>query len=401
MERGYTFVMVDLRGFGGSSRLPGLGRPGRAGRRQGRRRVGGDAAVVDRPRRHVRQVLRRRHRADRASLKPAGLGGGRLAGAGLRHVPLPVLQPRALRELAPHAGALHAIAATPGSLQDDPGYNVNGANNTARPGCYGANYLDQQTDDHDSAYWKARDLIAKAKGSKVPLFMTQGFLENNTKPDGALDFFNGVAGPKRAWFGMWDHVRGNDVDENGRLAMGRHGWFDEVMRFYDQLPARRRAGRRQDPPVAVETSDGTWRTEAAVAARRRDRPSPRALQPGSLHRRRAEQRHRRRRLAQRRAASGPSRRRWRTTRTSRACRRSTVDALVARRDANLVADVYDVDSERQGDADQPRHVPAARQRCRSFDLTATTGSSRPAIASACCSPRRTPSGGCTARPSSR
>ena len=51
------------------------------------------------------------------------------------------------------------------------------------------------------------------------LFMTQGFIENNTKPDGAYDFFNGVAGPKRAWFGMWDHVRGNDVDESGRLAM--------------------------------------------------------------------------------------------------------------------------------------------------------------------------------------
>ncbi len=70
--------------------------------------------------------------------------------------------------------------------------------------------------------------------------MTQGFIENNTKPDGAYDFFDEVAGPKRAWFGMWDHVRGNDVDAGGRLAMGRHGWFDEVMRF-DARPARRGA----------------------------------------------------------------------------------------------------------------------------------------------------------------
>ena len=47
------------------------------------------------------------------------------------------------------------------------------------------NYLDQQSDDHGSAYWKSRDLIAKAQGSTMPLFMTQGFIENNTKPDGA------------------------------------------------------------------------------------------------------------------------------------------------------------------------------------------------------------------------
>jgi predicted acyl esterase len=96
----------------------------------------------------------------------------------------------------------------------------------------------------------------------VPLFMTQGFIENNTKPDGAYDFFSGVAGPKRAWFGMWDHVRGNDVDSTGRLAMGRHGWFDEVMRFYDQY-LRGVAPAVADPPVAVETSDETWRSEAS------------------------------------------------------------------------------------------------------------------------------------------
>jgi predicted acyl esterase len=59
---------------------------------------------------------------------------------------------------------------------------------------------------------------------------------------------------------MWDHVRGNDVDASGRLAMGRHGWFDEVMRFYDQHLLGV-APSVQDPPIAVETSDGTWRSE--------------------------------------------------------------------------------------------------------------------------------------------
>jgi hypothetical protein len=61
---------------------------------------------------------------------------------------------------------------------------------------------------------------------------------------------------------MWDHVRGNDVDDNGRLAMGRHGWLDEVMRFYDRY-VQGVAPDAPDPPIAVETSDGTWRSEAS------------------------------------------------------------------------------------------------------------------------------------------
>jgi predicted acyl esterase len=96
--------------------------------------------------------------------------------------------------------------------------------------------------------------------------MTQGFLENNTKPDGAFDFFTGLRGPKRAWFGMWDHVRGNDRTSTGRLKMGREGFFDEVMRWYDryvkQVPAAQ-APVENDPPVAVQSSDGTWRSEPA------------------------------------------------------------------------------------------------------------------------------------------
>jgi predicted acyl esterase len=91
----------------------------------------------------------------------------------------------------------------------------------------------------------------------IPLFLTQGFLENNTKPDGAWDFYNGLGGPRQAWFGMWDHIRGNDVTEGDNAAP--HPWFDEVMRFYDQyLNGGPPTG---DPAVSVQTSDGTWRAE--------------------------------------------------------------------------------------------------------------------------------------------
>jgi hypothetical protein len=46
----------------------------------------------------------------------------------------------------------------------------------------------------------------------------------------------------------------------GRLKMGRKGWFDEIMRFYDRFLLGTDA-TGQDPPVAVQTNDGKWRSE--------------------------------------------------------------------------------------------------------------------------------------------
>ena len=341
MERGYTFVMVDLRGFGGSSGCLDWGGPGEQADVKAAVQW---AAAQPWSTGHVGMY-------GKSYDGVTGLMGVALRPAGLDAVVSqePVYDMyrylysnRVRFENSFLTPALYtAIDATPGTIQDDPGYLINGADNTARPGCYAANYLDQQSDDHSSAYWKSRDLIAKAAGSTVPLFMTQGFIEDNTKPDGAYDFFNEVAGPKRAWLGMWDHVRGNDVDANGRLAMGRHGWFDEVMRFYDQYlkgiapadPGSAGRGRVQRRHVDER---------GVVAAGRRvvadDVPAVRLV-----HRRRPEQRHGRGRLAQRpghlevlaaaRARRAPRRRAARDGRRG-----------VHAPDANLVADVYDVDS---------------------------------------------------------
>jgi predicted acyl esterase len=55
-------------------------------------------------------------------------------------------------------------------------------------------------------------------------------------------------------------VRGNDTDESGRLLMGRAGWFDEVMRFYDRF-LKGDTSTVEDPMVAVQTNDGSWRAE--------------------------------------------------------------------------------------------------------------------------------------------
>jgi hypothetical protein len=55
-------------------------------------------------------------------------------------------------------------------------------------------------------------------------------------------------------------VRGNETDSTGRLKMGRSGFFDEVMRFYDRF-LKGVAPAVQDPPIAVQTNDGKWRAE--------------------------------------------------------------------------------------------------------------------------------------------
>jgi predicted acyl esterase len=260
LARGYTYVMVDLRSFGGSSGCLDWGGPGE--------QADVKAAVEWAASQSwsTGQVGMYGKSYDAVT----GLIGEISSPAGLRAVVAQEPVYDLYRYL--YAGGMRysnslltpalydMIDLTPGSIQDSPDYLTNGSNSTARPACEVGNWADQQDTDHTSDYWQARDYIARAATGRTPLFMTQGFLENNTKPDGAWDFFNAVQAPKRAWFGMWDHVRGNDTDSSGRLAMGRHGWFDEVMRFYD-LHVQGIAPTVSDPPIAVETSDGSWRAE--------------------------------------------------------------------------------------------------------------------------------------------
>jgi predicted acyl esterase len=162
------------------------------------------------------------------------------------------------------------IAATPGPLTDNPNYNVNSLNN---PACLALNFASQAGDDnHDSDFWKLRNLIPGAAGSKVPLFLTQGLTENNTVADGLQEYLENHTGYERGWLGPWEHVRGNEQcgsgdgstgcdDSNvGRLKMGRAGWFDEVMRFYDRY-LKGEKPTVADPPFAVQTNDGKWRSE--------------------------------------------------------------------------------------------------------------------------------------------
>jgi len=258
LQKGYSFVMVDLRGFGGSNGCLDWSGPGE------------QADVVNAVKWAASQTWSTGHVGMYGKSYDAltGLIGVDKRPPGLDAVVAqePVyddyryLYGDGMRRL--NAGATPAlydgIAATPGPLTDDPFYNVSSLNN---PVCLAQNWAAQAGDDnHDSDFWKLRNLIPGAAGSNVPLFLTQGLTENNTVADGLQDYLTNHTGYERGWLGPWEHVRGNETDENGRLKMGRAGWFDEVMRFYDRF-LMGQAASVFDPPFAVQTNDGTWRAE--------------------------------------------------------------------------------------------------------------------------------------------
>jgi predicted acyl esterase len=154
------------------------------------------------------------------------------------------------------------IDATPGGLSDTPTYVSNSPPN---PACYALMEGLSQQFDETSPFWRVRDLVDQVKGATTPTFLNEGFLEDNTKPDRVFDLFNNLAGPKRGWFGQWNHVRGYQKDGEGKYYLtGRSTYIDEAMRFLDHyvrgLPLAD-AATDKDPPVVVSSFDGKWRGE--------------------------------------------------------------------------------------------------------------------------------------------
>jgi predicted acyl esterase len=263
LERGYTYAMVDLRGFGGSGGCTDWGGPGEqadvkaavewAGSQpwsNGRVGVFGKSydgwtglmAIANRP----------EHLAAVVAMEPVYDGYRYLYTNGVRFT----------NSVATPA-IFVADDAMPGGTKDSPEYLLNGTSPNAA--CYALDVLGQQSDDGESDFWQARELIRKSRGAATPLLLTQGFLESNTMPDGAFAFFSGMTGPKQAWFGQFDHVRGYEKSGN-EFAVGRDGFLGQAIRFFDRyvkgLPASH-APVGGDPAVVVQGIDGRYRAETA------------------------------------------------------------------------------------------------------------------------------------------
>lgn len=260
MARGYTVVLVDLRGFGGSTGCLDWAGPGEqadvvaavewsASQPWSTGKVGLYGKSYD----AVTGLIGANH-------QPAGLE------AVVAQEPLwdmynylfsnGVRRPNHLGT----PGAYNWIASIQGMADDTDRYRANAAYEQSHPECLSDNLTDTQDPDPQSDYWRARDLAAMAAGSTVPLFVTQGFLEPNTKPEDMQQYLSNHAGEQRGWLGPWEHVRGNDRGSDGVLRMGREGWFEEVMRFYDEH-LQGVEPTVEDPAFAIQDNLGVWRAQ--------------------------------------------------------------------------------------------------------------------------------------------
>lgn len=260
MARGYTFVMVDLRGFGGSTGCLDWVGPGEqadvraaiewaAGQPWSTGKVGMYGKSYDAVTGLVGNDLRLPSLKAVVAQEPVWDMYNYLFS---NRVPRPNVTgtPR----------AYNGIATMAPMADDSDQYKANAQYESSHPQCLSDNLTNNNNPDPDSAYWRARDLAAHAAGTDTPLFVTQGFIEPNTKPEDIEQFLDNHRGLERGWLGQWEHVRGNETDANGRLLQGRAGWFDEVMRFYDHY-LRGVGPSVTDPAYAIEDSLGHWRAQ--------------------------------------------------------------------------------------------------------------------------------------------
>jgi predicted acyl esterase len=145
----------------------------------------------------------------------------------------------------------------PPSVNDSPPeeYLYPAKGTATNPDCYGENMSMTAVNDHSIPYWTERDIVKKAAKSRVPVLWSHGFLDANTKADNFLPVWEKLRGPKRAWFGQYDHVRGNEDQ-----FVGRDGFMDEAMAWLDHFTKGKRLKRF--PAVEIQDSDGKWRSEA-------------------------------------------------------------------------------------------------------------------------------------------
>jgi predicted acyl esterase len=254
--RGYTVVLVDLRGFGGSSGCNDFGGPGEqsdvktavewaADQPWSTGKVGLFGKSYDGWTVVMGLATAPRGLAAAVPLAPIIDGYRTLYSNGLHYGPGWWATP----------AVYQAQDAMPGTINDTPDYWAHIALGT-NPACHVSQIALQnglQDKDDPLGFWAARDLVARARTSTVPTFWEHGFLDINAKPDNFLDVMSGEQGPVRGWFGQWPHDRPN------KELIGRDGYYLETMRFFDRYLKGETVA--DDPAFRVQDNLGRWRTE--------------------------------------------------------------------------------------------------------------------------------------------
>ncbi|WP_245915265.1 CocE/NonD family hydrolase [Nocardia fluminea] len=264
LRAGYTYVIVDLRGFGGSNGCPDFGGPGErsdvaaavewaASRPWSTGRVGVVGTSYEGWTGMMALAAKPKGLAAVAAFEPVvdpysylymqgtawKFGGKPLTEDGIRP--------------ADTAGAEHlAIASTPAHPDDGDEYKANALQMTQD--C-ASRYL-ALTTDHNGANpdWRERDMVEAVRGNTTPMFLGQSFLDSNTRADRIIEAWEGRGpGEHRAWFGQWGH-------SDCREKCGTPHFASELYAFLNKHVAGA-AVEVPGPPVTVGQFDGGWRGE--------------------------------------------------------------------------------------------------------------------------------------------
>ncbi|MFC3966077.1 CocE/NonD family hydrolase [Nocardia jiangsuensis] len=264
LEAGYTYVIVDLRGFAGSSGCPDFGGPGERGDVRtavewaadapwSTGRVGlygvsyegwtGVMGLAERPRGLAAvatfgpvvdpySYLYMQGVSWRFSGKPVVETGIRPAdGVGLEHL---------------------LFASIPGHWNSSPEYRANAGQIPLD--CYLPYLAETANHDPGTAFWRERELVEKVRGSTTPVFLGQGLVDYNTRPYRVFDFWDALGpGEHRAWFGQWGHRDCQDKCAGPDFTADMRAFFDRHVAGRDvELPG---------PRITVNAADGSWRGE--------------------------------------------------------------------------------------------------------------------------------------------
>ena len=148
-------------------------------------------------------------------------------------------------------------------LYDAPPNDPFGSSNQERinsaqfnPACFA--YIQTMNQNHveSAPYWRERDLKVPAADTDVPVFWTHGFFDMQTKANNFMPVWSEIESVKRGWFHQSDHARGSEVQR-----VGRDGWMEEAMLFLEEHLMG--APTADLPAVEVQDNEGNWRSEDA------------------------------------------------------------------------------------------------------------------------------------------
>jgi len=266
LNAGYTYVIVDLRGFGGSSGCPDFGGPGErsdvatavqwaAGQPWSTGRVGMVGTSYEGWTGMMGLATKPAGLAAVASFEPVvdPYSYVYMQGVSWKFSGKPVTE-QGIRP-SDTTGMEHLlIASTPGRPDDSPEYQSNAVQ--ISPECYAQFAANTTNHDGGTEFWRARDLVEQLRGNTIPLFLGQGFLDYNTRAYRVFDVWNSLGpGDHRAWFGEWGHSDCHD-------KCGTPDFDSELLAFFDKHVAGRDV-EVPGPRITVGQFDGGWRSETA------------------------------------------------------------------------------------------------------------------------------------------